>query len=402
MSKDKVTVFANMMVNDLERFQHLQDSFFSFKNISDDWIINIRGKLRNEVVNFLKDNLSDKGRFFNLLDEERGWFNNSIAILKEAKYDYILLWNEDHINIANENIYKHIISEMNENNIDYMIYTAWFDGEYRKAFEVDTLKEGQYIDIVYLTKNLWKKQLQKGYDYYLVSMPGIFKKDFLLKILNKERGKLPRFITTNLFRSMIYLDKIGLKFNHRKSYDFINRLLFCRLTKWTKYKPFDLEKSPYRFDILPLNIALPKHELFGCIDDDIGFNGSQLIKRGLYPLYKELSVDSGCIEKKTYGNKELVEKNKDYTITKFNLLEGKSIISRYYEDEPRTINLLRKTIILIKGDLSIATNDMSVNLSVGQTVSLYMNIEHKIQTKSGALFLETTSSLHNKKIKCIF
>ena len=73
MKRKELTIFANMMINNTKRFQHLKDSFYSFHNISDNWLINIRGKLRNDVIDFLKNNLGDKMILFELLDEKRGF-----------------------------------------------------------------------------------------------------------------------------------------------------------------------------------------------------------------------------------------------------------------------------------------------------------------------------------------
>ena len=40
---------------------------------------------------------------FKLLDDDRGWLNNASEMLKSAKYDYVLLWNEDHMNVVPQN-----------------------------------------------------------------------------------------------------------------------------------------------------------------------------------------------------------------------------------------------------------------------------------------------------------
>lgn len=280
-----LTIFANMLINNRRRLQHLRDSFFSFNNISDNWLINIRGDLRDEAINFLREQLGEKMVSFALLDDKRaggGWFKNSLEMLEKAKYDYIFIWNEDHLNLVDQGIYPQIIQEMAGEKVDYLMYSWWIFGKYRENFIIENLKKHRYIDTIYLTKKLWKRQLRKGYDKYIISMTGIFSRKLLIKLLRKETLKLPRWVTTNIFRIMILLDKLGIKFNHRQYYDFINRLIFGRLTKWPNNYPFDLEKSPYRWDILPLKMALPKYELFACIDDDLGYPGSDLISRGLY------------------------------------------------------------------------------------------------------------------------
>ena len=51
------TVFANFYIDTEERFLRLKDSFFSFDkaNISE-WVINTRGKYKEDVKNRIKTN----------------------------------------------------------------------------------------------------------------------------------------------------------------------------------------------------------------------------------------------------------------------------------------------------------------------------------------------------------
>ena len=59
------SVFANFFIDTEERFLRLKDSFFSFNkaNISE-WLINIRGDFKNEVKNFLEENVSENLKIF--------------------------------------------------------------------------------------------------------------------------------------------------------------------------------------------------------------------------------------------------------------------------------------------------------------------------------------------------
>ena len=47
-----LTIFANMKIDSTVRLQHMKDSFLSFDTISDNWLINIRGKFRNDALGF--------------------------------------------------------------------------------------------------------------------------------------------------------------------------------------------------------------------------------------------------------------------------------------------------------------------------------------------------------------
>src|SRR4051812_38952078 len=124
-----LTVFANMLINSDERFEHLKDSFESFKDTSDDWLINIRGVKRKEVIAFLRERLGARATFFELLDDSRGWTTNAFAIAKHAKYPYVLLWNEDHMNIAPQEYIRRVVEEMKEKNAELLIYSWWNRGK---------------------------------------------------------------------------------------------------------------------------------------------------------------------------------------------------------------------------------------------------------------------------------
>ena len=60
--------------------------------------------------------------------------------------------------------------------------------------------------------------------------------------------------------------------------------MLYKLRKYPKETPFNLEMEPYRYDILPFKLGLPKEELFACIDDSHGYENYSLIKRGLFPF----------------------------------------------------------------------------------------------------------------------
>ena len=279
-----VTVFANIRINSPDRLRHLKDSFFSFNTISDDWLINVRGDLRLEAIKFLKEQLGAKMTLFELLDDSAGWIPNSLKMLSEAKYKYILLWNEDSINIASQELLFNAIKEMKEKNADYMLYTHfpyWRD-RFNSNLNSGLIHPGKFIDYVDLNIDSIKILFPVQDRLCIVSSPSVFKKSFLERIMRIEKDKLPMFVTNNLYRFMTLLNWLGIKFNQRKGYDLINKLLFFKLRRFPKETPFELEITQDRLYVLPYRVAVPKSELFVCIDDDFGIPGYSLIERGLY------------------------------------------------------------------------------------------------------------------------
>ena len=94
---DDVTldIFANFQINDKERLVRLKDSFLSFKDVNArKWIINVRGKYRDEVAAFLTEHLADK-LSVHMWNSNRGWFHDTRKVLWDTS-DYVLFWIEDH------------------------------------------------------------------------------------------------------------------------------------------------------------------------------------------------------------------------------------------------------------------------------------------------------------------
>lgn len=275
-----------MRINEPERLQHMKDSFVSFKDISDDWIINIRGKLRDEATAFLKENLGDKLSIFEFLDDSMGWIVSALEMLKVAKYDYVFMWNEDHLNIAHQELYDTIVSEMTKADADYIGYSWWIFGKDRRFFDrFDSELDMQCydnIDIIDMTPKKWKILIKSGYSYFLMSLCGIYKKDFLRKMMIRDKNKLPIFLTKFLFKAMGLINILGIRFNTKKGFRCVNRFFRYKLRRYPKETPFELEKDETRIDMLPLRIALVRQELFACIDDDLNVHGYSLISRGLY------------------------------------------------------------------------------------------------------------------------
>ena len=167
-----------------------------------------------------------------------------------------------------------------------MLYSWWMFGRARASFDKLSgelnIKRTAHIDVFDLTKDKWRKLVSVGNKYYILSLLGIYKKDFLINMMKKDQNKLPMSLTKFLFKVMGLVNKIGIRFNTKNGFELVNKFFFSKLRRYVKECPFDLEKSPIRTDVLPIRIALSKQELFACIDDDIDVPGYSLISRGAY------------------------------------------------------------------------------------------------------------------------
>lgn len=390
-----LTIFANIRINNEEGLQHLKDSFYSFNTVSNDWLINVRGTLRAQAIDFLSKELGDKMVSFQLLDDSRGWINNALEMIPYAKHEYLLIWNEDHLNISSQNNLVQIIEEMKEHKADYLLYSWWLSGKARKEFDGLPIKKGNYVDSVYLTKERWEEVLANGYPYYLLSLCGVYHKDFFKDLLTKDRVKFPMFFTKNLYRGMTFLNHLGLHFSQRKYFHLINKIFFHKFRRFPKETPFDLEKPPDRKDVLPFTMALVKQELFACIDDDLDTVGYQLIKRGEYPIDLPVSVAIDRNEK----NNVVLESNAHSEIVKVFIPKNKKYQCRYYEETMRTVAPLKETIVVTEGEISIESRGKKWLATAGDVVFTYPNLGYVITAgeDSSLIFI---SANHNAKKIC--
>ena len=240
-----LNIFANFFIDSEERFLRMKDSFNSFSQINaDTWVINCRGRYRDEVLAFLKDNLGDKLIAFRLNSKE-GWFHDTRQMLSAIKSEYVLFWLEDHINLAPVELLDSIVAEMKYKELEYMIYTFWQFGKLRNRYDGVELNKGQFID--YFVHDLNNNNIIQSNigGSYIISAVSI--------------------LSSNLFSRIILAD------------DPVPQ-------RWPRETPFDFEKAPSDTHWLPIKVAVLREEIFASIDDDHGTPGYSLQSRGLYPL----------------------------------------------------------------------------------------------------------------------
>ena len=241
----KITIFANFLINNKERFLRMKDSYYSFCGIKPaHWIVNVRGKFKKETINFLRENISQK-LDISSVESKNGWIHDTKLLSSNIRTDYLMIWVEDHICMAPIDILKKTIKEVIKFQIDHFIYTWHGDALPYKFDNVAIYKKGEFINSWIFNQNSYSRvKNDSGYDPILINLPSIMKTNFFKKILNCK-GPL--------------------------------------LKRWPKKTPFDFEKK-WKDNFSPSFInSRSINELFVAIDDDSGVKGYSLISRGLYP-----------------------------------------------------------------------------------------------------------------------
>ncbi len=371
-----LTIFANMLINSPERLEHLKDSFESFSGTSDDWLINIRGKQREAAIAFLKERLGDKATFFELLDDSRGWSRNALDMLARAKHPYVLIWVEDHINIAGEAYLRDVVREMDEQKVESLCYSwhniGWEKGKLSEQKALLPFRKGRAIDAVLITKGDWERVQIPGRTPYLVSLISIFKKDFFKRLLLKDRRKLPFYLTPLIYRALALLRRFGFPLEQRRTFRRINRVCGYVFPRFPKETPFDVEKGPDRFDILPMRIAFPSRELFACIDDDMDSpdHSYSLVSRGRYPVRDRLIA---------WNPREALPR---HAPSPASLAEGDSVKERYcFYDSVKHIRatVAREHIAVISGRVRVLVGGEALELAAGEGASYFTNVSHEVR-----------------------
>jgi hypothetical protein len=276
-------IFGNFFIDNNERFQRMKDSFYSFRNICpDQWVINIRGRLKSQAGNFLKKELGDKIAIFNL-HSRQGWFYDTKIIISHIRTNYVFIWVEDHILISGLDNLRNCILEMAKYEVDQLWYSFFTDELIANFSIIPAHKKGKYITVIKLDNNsCYKIRKLKKKDFYTISMVSIMCRHYFIKVVNSPKPYLKR---------------------------------------WSRNLPFDFEKKSTDRAFPVIWHAYPNNELFVSIDDDLGEEGYSLISRRIYKSV----ISRETLKQMEYSNSELKNKIKNIIPKKILLLLSKII-----------------------------------------------------------------------------
>jgi len=295
MVNTSLVIFANFRIDNKERYLRMQDSFFSFKDISaEKWVINIRGSYKEQAINFFQEHLKSKLYHYDM-ESKKGWFHDTKIMLKDIDSDFVFFWIEDHINMIDVSKYDAILNEMKEKQCEYLCYT-WWSVEEKKKFSLLEVKESFSLNVYEMNEeNIKTIKKNIGHEFYTISCASITSLKLFKKIISS---------------------------NHP------------RLKRWPKNTPFDFEKKDTDVDFSGFNYAVPKFELFTSIDDNHSLGSRySLIDRGLYP--NRMSRD------KIQNLELIIEKNKYTWIKKClpkSIIKLLSVVRIFFKRIGYTIN----------------------------------------------------------------
>lgn len=239
-----LTVFANILIDDEERFQRLQESFFSFYKCDINyWVINVRGKYKEQTKLFLEKNLGKNILKVYFLNSKKGWFHDSSQMLEKITTKYVFVWNEDHKNLLDQSEFNEIINEIIENKVDNFTYSLSFNGDLYKSMLIEETIQTNKIAYLDYNLKLHEKRMELINKYKLLGQ------EYIISLVSIN--------TRELFKKIIFTNDPPIK-------------------RWSKQKPFDFEKAPNDIHWLPFRFGVPRKEFFKCMDKEWNEVGSRI------------------------------------------------------------------------------------------------------------------------------
>jgi len=211
--------------------------------------LRVRGVFAEDVAQAVNvDNL-----VLNNSQSDVSWKLNLLEQVLNSSSKYFVLMQEDHSLVCDGNSLINALVEFKNLNLDFMPLS--FLPQYNPLVNLFganglSFKHSGNIKYMHIDRKIAKK-LKKN-DNYLISLVGIFRRELLIKVLLSPHPFIKYFAADT---------------------------------------PFDMEQRPSQKWFLPINWALPLHEIFGCIDDDHGVEGYSLISRGLHVNDAERIID---------------------------------------------------------------------------------------------------------------
>lgn len=361
-----VTAICNIYINSNEKLTLFKQTFPRVYGISDNWLINIRGKYREDVMKYIRGsfpNFKENGIFFPGLDDG-DWAKSTRKMLGGSKYDYVYVFLEDHFLLKPIDHFRDVILDMKNNGIDYFQYSFFNVGLHTNGIEKILPDFTDHFSSFTLAVDQLQKFREEHSNFFPYSLVSISSKDYFLRLLELEKKvliKVPIILQEILEKTLFHYPR------NRSFWSFFNKItekIGFRFVIYSPATPFNLEKSLFDFDekLMPIKVGVLKEELFANWDDDNGISDSSLIKRGLYPL-------------------SFIIDNVDYKPTvfkKYNQPKGKSLKFQYYADKSRITAIPLKYVAVESGSLKIASSLETINLNTGEHIWVAANIPHVI------------------------
>lgn len=248
-----VALLLNVRINELHKFERLKLLILSLTNMDGLFFsIRIRGDYSADFAIFEREHLRRVKKQIIYGETYLSWQANTLEQVQNLGQDYFILLNEDHQLVTDLDLLEQFLHECISERVG-AAQLSWFPHYSHLRKQLDGAPSNA-LNRIAAMKNIdesWWKSLQPQDKIHIISLIGLYQRDTLIELLSNWRP----FI---------------------KKYSF--------------QAPFNFERSPQESWYLPLNFALPRQELFACIDDDMKIPGYSLIARGVFEEVCERNI----------------------------------------------------------------------------------------------------------------
>jgi len=364
-----LTALCNIYLNSSGALEKFQESFPLVYEISDNWLINIRGKEHDAAIAFIKKTFPNSEAtctIFSGLDDTQ-WAASTTLMLKSARYEYLYVYLEDHFLMKPLSQMREVIKEMMKLKLDYLQYSFFNVGLNLDSLEVFQPDQAEHLFHFTFKPEHIALAKKTNPTFYPYALPSISRLSFFKKLLTIEERrliKIPRTVQ-GILENVYFIYP-----RNRQLYFKLNGWLQnfgLRIVIYTPGSPFNLEKSLHDCDasLLPYELGVLREELFANWDDDNGVTNTSLIRRGLYPRRLQYEQKTPKLAAESFKEETLKKKVK--------------VARRYHPNTGRISTLPLKVIRVHEGSVRISGPTEEHTLHKGETITLYANIPHTLE-----------------------
>ena len=286
----KVTILYNIRLNSEYRLKRFIKSIELIKDSNTtDLSIRIRGSHAKVAIKYSDALLKNYSGNVNFWEQSsyQNWKLDTLEQVRADKNQFFFITQEDHLLNTKIEFFDQLNRELIKTKPDFIPITFFQNYNFIKPLlPLDKHESSVTMNFWSITKSEWQNT-QKIHKFYLLSFVGIYEISLLKHCLKSEKPFIKRFNVNS---------------------------------------PYHFEKREIENSVFPIRFALPKKEIYCCIDDDHGFPGSSLISKSLYNFDVERSIEHHIVHMPKY------------------LAKLKLYLTNYVQ----TNTVLKKTLIFIK------------------------------------------------------
>jgi hypothetical protein len=368
------SILININIDNELKFKSFKCTFMDIGNIFESAFVKFRGKFAEDCLSFISSNFNGVVKSYQDT-QEYDWVESVLVMIQDVKDRSVFIFLEDHRIVSNNNL-KDVLEEFDLFELDYLFYT-YFNSSMLKCENLLPLSPIVHsnFDSFELTHDNKQILSMISPSFTVFSLASVVSVEYLKMALERFGGKKKIYSK--------YFSYFWMKFI---PYPFYRQLLI-KLNKILKKFEFVLQlypvDSPFNVEMIiddyptkekTYKIGVLHNELFADSDDDNGYYGSSLLKRGLYPFDNTIiehendsSVETNITLKKGHkvDYKFNSQRHRVYKAPVLNLEVISGLIEVNYIDETNTLSSgMNKSYFINKGISLVCIDDSTLKLNI--------------------------------------